>query len=575
MPEKRALVCGVADYGHLKNQTDIPGALTSARAWAARLEEQYGYPKGNIDLWEDADATKSNVLTRLRELFATAAAGDDIMFIVASHGTSITRDDAVGEEQGFVLYPEDGDKLLDATVFGSDFADTASATEHGDQVHFNCVFDFCHSGGVQPTPPPTSDAHILGVLNRSVPQRIVPPGGSVGAAQLFVDDVDRRLSQPTRPSTVIIAAADANTLAYEGVPDATGERWTFFSWATLKALRSKPDHTYRTLVEQGVPPYLSIPKPVWRGSRRNYLFAQRVEAPSQQAAVAGQQARARLGSQAAASSSARSVAVTASTTLDVLIVGISCIAKGRGPRARQQKRVLFPTDNLWYPSHEPHVAFLELEEDDLLNDPGTIVGLSERYTRYGRNYRRFELNGHRISIDNIDTAQGFTEKDLYKKHVPPMTHVQPDLSEYPKQECYDDKPPASLIAGYFDISYGILSVRRVAAYELYFSPKPPTLVEAGYFAVSAQLSVKVNDPAPVIRVENLANGFVSPVRLKPTAREITIGNLTPSALLGDYDDDLPHDFKLFYNLGEAPVDPMVVPNKTIGIETACIPVGWP
>ncbi|HEV7429310.1 MAG TPA: caspase family protein [Thermoanaerobaculia bacterium] len=561
MPEKRALVCGVADYGHLKSQTNLPGALTSARAWAARLEQQYGYPKGNIDLWENAKATKKAVLNRLRELFAGAAEGDDIMFIVACHGTSIKRDDAVGEKQGMVLYPKDGDKLLDATVFGSDIADAASATEHGDRVHFNCVFDFCFGGGVHPPPPPTSDAHVLRFLSRLVPQRIIPPEGSAGAAQTFVDDIDGPLSQPTRPSTMIIAAAGEKALAYEGVPDATGERWTLFSWAALKALRSKPDHTYRTLVEQGVPPYLSIQEPVWRGSRPNYLFARRVEA---QLGFAGRQKK-----------SLPISAIPGSTTLDVLIVGISCIAKvGEEDVPR---RVLFPTDNLWYPSYEPHVAFLEIEEEDLLSEPGTIIGLSERYSRYGRNYRRFELNGHRISIDNIDSEQGFTEKDLYKNHVPQMKLVQPALSQYPKQQCYDDKPPTSLIAGYFDINYGILSVRRVAPYKLEFLPKASTLMLPGYFAVSAQLSVKVNGPAPVvILVENLANGIVSPVRLKPTAREITIGNLTTSVLLGNSGgDDLPHDFELFYNLAGEPVPPLVVPSQAQGLETACIPVGWP
>ena len=566
MPEKRALVCGVADYRHLENHTNLPGALTSARAWAARLEQQYGYPNGNIDLWEDPKATKKAVLKRLRELFATAGEGDDIMFIVASHGTSIKRDDASGEKQGMVLYPREGDKLLDATLFGSDIVEAASATEHGDQVHFNCVFDFCYGGGVHPPPPPTIDAHTLRFRSGLVPQRIIPPEGSAGAAQSFVDDVDGPLSQPSRPSTMIIAAAEADKLAYEGVPDNTGTRWTLFSWAALKALQSNPNHTYRTLVEHGVALYLDpeIQEPVWRGRRRNYLFAQRVEAPPPPA---------RIGSRLAASSPASSSPVTGSTTLDVLIVGISCIAKfGEEDVPR---RVLFPTDNLWYPSYEPHVAFLEVEEADLLRDPGTIVGLSERYSRYGTNYRRFELNGHRISIDNIDSAQGFTEKDLYKQHVPQMTLVQPALSEYPKQKCYDDKPPTSLIAGYFDIKYGILSVRRVAPYKLKFLPQESTHMVPGYFAVSAQLSVKVTEPAAVILVENLANGFISPILLRPTAREITIGNLPTKVLLGNSGgDNLPHDFELFYNLAE-PVTPHVVPNQAQGIETACIPVGWP
>src|SRR3954453_1073032 len=134
MPEKRALVCGVADYAHLQ-QTNIPGALTAARAWAVRLQ-RFGYQPQNILLWEDAQATKASVLAQLRRMFAASGEDDDVMFIIACHGTSIPRDAAVGEEQGLVLYPEEGNELLDATLFGPEIAEAAKAAEHGEKTHF-------------------------------------------------------------------------------------------------------------------------------------------------------------------------------------------------------------------------------------------------------------------------------------------------------------------------------------------------------------------------------------------------------------------------------------------------------
>src|SRR4051794_23716010 len=98
-PQKRALVVGVAEYGNL-GETKIPGALTSARAWAEKLPE-YGYLSENIKLLEDA--TKESVLTELKRLFkesdddAEAGKESDVMFLIACHGTSIVRDATTGE----------------------------------------------------------------------------------------------------------------------------------------------------------------------------------------------------------------------------------------------------------------------------------------------------------------------------------------------------------------------------------------------------------------------------------------------------------------------------------------------
>lgn len=566
MPVKRALVCGVPEYGHLQ-ASKIPGASTAAQEWATRLE-RYGYQ--NVVPWIDSRVTKAWVLAQLRKMFEDSGPEDDVMFIIACHGTSIPRDDAGGEEQGLVLYPEEGDTLLDATLFGPEIAEAAKAAKHGEKTHFNVVLDCCFGGGINPPPPPLLDRDegLAAVLRRAVPLRIIPPGGSRGAATAFVNSLRETLAESSKPSTVVIAACGATELAYEGEAN-DGRQWTFFSYAALKALSNDPNHSYGSLVKDGVTPYLGFQHPVCEGDRCNYNFARRTirQRPGGTVPPA-----ANTGAAAAVTS----MTTTPQVTLDVLILGISCIANPQtgGPLP---KRVLFPTDNLWYPSHPPHVAFLEVEEEDLLYDPGTIGGLSERYTRFGRYYRRFELSSHKITIDNIDTTQGFYEKSVYRDHVPKMKNVQPDLSTYPKADCYLEKPPADLIAGYFDIAYGILGVRRVASYLSYFSPPPPpNTLPNGYFAISPQLRVKINDEAPTIRVTNLDTGYVSKLILKPTATEISIGNLTAPTLAGyTKEDDPPHDSKLFYNLAVTPVDPMPVPSKPQGIETACIPVGWP
>jgi hypothetical protein len=558
MPVKRALVCGVPEYGHL-NAPKIEGALTAAQAWATRLE-QYGYQ--NVVPYVDSRVTKAWVLDKLQRMFEDSGPEDDVMFIIACHGTSITRNEAVGEEQGLVLYPKKGDTLLDATLFGPEIAEAAKAAKHGEKTHFNIVLDCCFGGGINPPPPPlfANDEDIAAVLRRAVPLRIIPPGGNRGAATTFVDSLQEPLAHPSKPSTVVIAACGATELAYEGEAH-DKKRWTFFSYAALEALNRNPNHSYHSLVYGGVDPdLLPFQNPECKGTRCNDLFARRtIQKP------AG----------AVVSHGTTAVSATPQVTLDVLILGISCIANPRTGGALK-KRVLFPTDNLWYPSRPPHVGFLEVEEGDLLNDPGTIVGLSERYTRFGRNYRRFELTSHKITIDNIDTAQGFSDNDAYRNHVPQMKKVQPALSMYPKEKCYLPKPPADLVAGYFDITYGNLGVRRVSSYLSYFSPTPPNTWPPGYYAISPQLTLKINDVAPTIRVENLDTGFVSVLRLKPTVTEISIGNLTAPTLTGyTKQDDPPHDFKLFYNLAEEHVDPEPVPSRPLGIETACLPVGWP
>jgi hypothetical protein len=564
-PQKRALVVGVAEYGNL-GETKIPGALRSARAWRQQLLG-YGYLSDNITLLEDARATKQSVLKELERLFKAAdddgEAGkeSDVMFLIACHGTSIPRDGATGEkQQGLVLYPTRGDTLLDATLFGDEIAATAAAAKHGDKIQFNVGLDACFSGGIHPpTPAAADDADLVRLSKRLVPLRIIAPGPAGEAPVSFVEQLSRPLEQHSRPSTVTIAACAANEDTYEGEGD-DGKRWTLFSEAALQALGKNPDHSYRTLVEEGV--HLPDQTPMARGSRRNYHFARRT--------VRTIPARAQATHRAETAST-----LAQQATLDVLIVGISCIANAPDGAAIK-KRVLFPTDNLWYPLLSPHLGFVEIEEGDLLYNPGTILGLSERYTRFGRSYRRFELSRHKITIDDIDPTQGYTVNDAYGDHVPQMLKVQPNLSEYPRPECYLDEPPASLVTGHFDITYGVLDVGRVASKQSEFKPTPPNTWPIGYPAISVQLRIKINAAMPTIRVQNLDTGIVSVAVLKPTAGEISIGNLSAPVLAGDLDsDDPPHDFKLFYNLAETDVDPKPVPNKPQGIETACTPVNWP
>ena len=267
------------------------------------------------------------------------------------------------------------------------------------------------------------------------------------------------------------------------------------------------------------------------------------------------------------------------TILRISIFGISCLADPRTGDAFK-KRVLLPTDTIWDPQHPPHIPYVEVAEDDFYSNPSTIPGLSDPYERNDVVYRRFELYGHRLWIDDIVTSQGWWVSPLFDLRVPKMRKVLPYLYDHPNAVCFDRNPPTSLISGYFDISYGRLSIGEIDdPYTIFYPPKewPDRRL-----AVSSVLELEVDNVLPEFRIEEASlppgTGPVR-VRLKPEAVGISIGNLPVSDLAPQQGvpstDDPSHDFMMFYKLADPEPPNPPLPTRQTGLEVSCTNTNWP
>jgi hypothetical protein len=139
MAKKRALCVGINDYPFDGN--DLNGCVNDARAWAELLTKHFSFAPGDVRLMLDAEATKAQVLQRLKELLAGASAGDVLVYTNSSHGSYKADTDGDEEKYDEVICPYD---ISDNEIVDDDLRQLFSGVANG--VHLTVILDNCFSG---------------------------------------------------------------------------------------------------------------------------------------------------------------------------------------------------------------------------------------------------------------------------------------------------------------------------------------------------------------------------------------------------------------------------------------------
>lgn len=139
---KKALCVGINNYPGTQN--DLYGCVNDAHAWADLLVTHYDFPRSDVTLLLDDQATKANILNGVKSLLAGAQAGDVLVFTNSSHGTYVL--DTDGDEpdhydEALVPYDFRQHLILDDELRAL-FADLPAA------VRLTVISDSCHSGSV-------------------------------------------------------------------------------------------------------------------------------------------------------------------------------------------------------------------------------------------------------------------------------------------------------------------------------------------------------------------------------------------------------------------------------------------
>ena len=147
-----ALLVGIGKYSNMPDR-NLDGPPNDARALGEAIVKHWGFPRGNVELILNEQATKAAVLAALDRLAAETAPGDFVFFFVSSHGTSgydpHTNGFGMDVNTG-ALVPADVRRLpparmLSQLIVGSaDLRPRLKRLEQKAEVF--AVFDACYSG---------------------------------------------------------------------------------------------------------------------------------------------------------------------------------------------------------------------------------------------------------------------------------------------------------------------------------------------------------------------------------------------------------------------------------------------
>jgi len=140
--QKHALLVGVGDY--IIQKHSLLGPKNDVPAVRQLLIEKYGFRPENIEVVQDQEATRSNIVAAFeRRLIAPVSAGDIALFYFTGHGTQIK--DTDGDEQdGFdeAFLPYDAQSRQ--TLLTDD--DLAALVQRIPTREVVVLIDACHSG---------------------------------------------------------------------------------------------------------------------------------------------------------------------------------------------------------------------------------------------------------------------------------------------------------------------------------------------------------------------------------------------------------------------------------------------
>ena len=138
---KRAFCVGINDYPY--EGSDLKGCVNDANAWASLLVDHFDFPRSDVTVVTDAEATKSRMMQGIKDLLAGASSGDVLVFTNSSHGSYVAEQGGDEPKYDEILCPYDvGTSPLTDDELRELFADLA------DGVRLTVISDSCHSGTV-------------------------------------------------------------------------------------------------------------------------------------------------------------------------------------------------------------------------------------------------------------------------------------------------------------------------------------------------------------------------------------------------------------------------------------------
>jgi metacaspase-1 len=152
---KKALCVGINYEG---SGNDLKGCIHDANAWAELLVDHFDFPKPDVKLLLETQATKTNIIAGLKALLAGAKRGDVLVFQNSSHGTYVV-DQGSDELDRYdeAICPYDFKRNL---ILDDEMREIFSGLPA--RVQLTVILDSCHSGtGTREVFSPTRKPRFL------------------------------------------------------------------------------------------------------------------------------------------------------------------------------------------------------------------------------------------------------------------------------------------------------------------------------------------------------------------------------------------------------------------------------
>ena len=138
---RRAFCVGINDYPY--DGSDLNGCVNDANAWADLLTGHFEFPRSDVRVIVDSEATKANMVAGIKGLLAGAKAGDVLVFTNSSHGSYVA--DTGGDEPTYdeTMCPYD---VAQNQLVDDELRELFAALPR--DASLTVISDSCHSGTV-------------------------------------------------------------------------------------------------------------------------------------------------------------------------------------------------------------------------------------------------------------------------------------------------------------------------------------------------------------------------------------------------------------------------------------------
>ena len=168
-----ALIVGINDYEH------VPGlnyAVEDALAIKNMLINVYGFPRTNVRVLTNSEATQSNIKRELSALVKSAGSNDRVVFYFAGHGETETLG-IEGSDMGFLI-PADGD-IEDLYFTAIPMDEIRRISNWSKAKHMLFLVDACYGGlaAMNTRSLTTNTPNYIDKITKDISRQIITAGG--------------------------------------------------------------------------------------------------------------------------------------------------------------------------------------------------------------------------------------------------------------------------------------------------------------------------------------------------------------------------------------------------------------